>query len=245
MDAVIRTGMWDDMLSAARRLSAAVAGGALAGLLVGGVGGRVAMLVLRLSSDPRLRGLETDDGFTIGVLSTATLFLLGLTAIIGAAGGALYLLVRGWLAPRLRPWVFGGLTGVVGGAGIIRPEGLDFTLLDPLPLAVAMFVAIAAAGGVVTSVLAERFLREGSAFEASWTALGVLVLLLPLTAGILGPIGIAILLALGAAILLTGRGRDVVRLWRSAPVAWVGRAGLAAVAAVGSVALVRDITAVL
>ena len=39
----------------------------MAGLLVGGVGGRVAMLLLRLTSDPRLRGLETDDGFTIGV----------------------------------------------------------------------------------------------------------------------------------------------------------------------------------
>lgn len=245
MDAVIRTRAWDDVLSAARRLSAAVAGGALAGLLVGGAGGRVAMLVLRLTSDPRLRGLDTDDGFTIGVLSTATLFLFGLTALIGAAGGAAYLLVRGWLPPRLRPWVFGGLTGVVGGAGIIRPDGLDFTLLDPLPLAVGMFVAIAAAGGVLTSVLAERFLRQGSAFETSWAALGVLVLLLPVAAGILGPIGLAILLALGATTLLTGRGGDVGRLWRSAPAAWVGRAGLAAVAAIGSIALVGDVTAVL
>ena len=38
------------------------------------------MLMLRLTSDPTLRGLETDDGFVIGRFSGDTVFLLILTA---------------------------------------------------------------------------------------------------------------------------------------------------------------------
>jgi hypothetical protein len=247
LDAVVRTHPWDDVLVGARRLSGAATGGALAGLLVGGVGGRVAMLALRLTSDPRLRGLDTDDGFTIGVVSADTLFLLGITAVLGAVVGVAYLLVRGWLPPRLRPWVFGALGGAVGGAAIVRPDGLDFTLLDPVPLAIAMFVAIPAAGGVLTALLAERFLREGSVVRSSWVAPAVLVLvlLLPVGVGLLGPIGMAILLAVGTAIVLMGRGPDVARLWRSSPVTWLGRAALVAVFVAASVVLARDVAAVL
>jgi hypothetical protein len=40
------------------------------------VGGRLAMLLLRLTSDPVLRGVSTDDGFTIGRFSAQTIFLL-------------------------------------------------------------------------------------------------------------------------------------------------------------------------
>ena len=43
------------------------------------------MLLLRLTSDPALRGTQTDDGFTIGVFSTQTLFLLGVTAGLGSS----------------------------------------------------------------------------------------------------------------------------------------------------------------
>jgi hypothetical protein len=69
-----------------------VAMGGVAGLatgsLVGGVGGRIAMLILRVTSDPSLHGLESDDGFTIGVVSSQTTFLLVLTAVLGAIGGS-------------------------------------------------------------------------------------------------------------------------------------------------------------
>ena len=53
-----------------RRLAVSTSAGAVAGLAIGGVGGRLAMLLLRLTSDPSLRGLPTDDDFTIGVISS-------------------------------------------------------------------------------------------------------------------------------------------------------------------------------
>ena len=66
-------------------LASGVSSGFITGLLIGGVGGRLAMFLLRLTSDPALRGRQTDDGFTIGVFSTETLFLLGVTAGLGVS----------------------------------------------------------------------------------------------------------------------------------------------------------------
>ena len=40
--------------------------GLVCGALIGGVGGRLAMFVLRVTSDGSLHGLQTDDDFTIG-----------------------------------------------------------------------------------------------------------------------------------------------------------------------------------
>jgi len=237
-------------LGEARRLSACVAAGALAGGLVGGVGGRIAMLVLRLTSDTRLHGLTTDDGFTIGIVSSGTVFLIGITTILGAMLGAGYLLVRTWLPARLRPWVAGLLGAVVGGARIVRPDGIDFTLLDPLPLAVAMFVAIPAGVGIGTSLLAERFLRQGSVFMRSRAALVPLLLLLPVAPLPIG-LGLRAPLALTAAgvvalLALFAYRRGVLgSVWSSAPVAWLGRAVLAAAAVLSAAELTRDITAIL
>ena len=234
-------------LGAARTLAAGVAAGALAGLLVGGIGGRIAMLVLRLTSDPSLHGRLTDDGFTIGIVSTGTFFLLVATAVLGALGGVAYLLVRPWLPERLRPWLFGALSGAFGSARIVRPGGIDFTLLDPRPLAIAMFVIIPAAGGLLTSVLTERFLREGSAFRSSRAALAVLVLLVPIALGSMGPLGlIALAVTVGVAILLSSRSRlDLARVWRSTPVTWVGRGVLVALGVASAAEFANDATAIL
>ena len=88
---------WRDLASPGATLASGVTAGFACGLLIGGVGGRLAMLVLRLTSDPALRGVKTDDGFTIGRFSTETIFLLGVTAALGIAGGLFYLIVRGWI----------------------------------------------------------------------------------------------------------------------------------------------------
>src|SRR3954465_12519168 len=83
-------------------LGSGVSAGFLAGILIGGVGGRSAMLGLRLTPDPSLHGGLTDDGFTIGRVSAETLFLLGVTSGLGMAGGVFYLVVRRWIPARWR-----------------------------------------------------------------------------------------------------------------------------------------------
>jgi hypothetical protein len=65
---------WQDLSSPGATLAAGVSSGSVAGLLIGGVGGRLAMFVLRLTSDPALRGAKTDDGFTTAIwMRVATL----------------------------------------------------------------------------------------------------------------------------------------------------------------------------
>src|SRR5439155_915438 len=76
--------------------------GLLCGAVVGGIGGRVAMLILRLTSNDSVIGIKSDDDFVIGRFSTETIFLLVIAAVLGAAGGFVYLLAREWLPRRGR-----------------------------------------------------------------------------------------------------------------------------------------------
>ena len=233
----------ESLSATARPVAAAAVAGFFTGAVIGGIGGRLAMFVLRLTSDPSLHGLKTDDDFTIGIFSGETLFLVIVTTVLGIIGGLVYLVVRGWLPDRARPWLFGGLTGIVGGATVIRPGGIDFTLLDPLPLAVAMFIALPAVYGVAVSLLIERFLASDSPFSRSKVGVAGLVLLLPLA--LLGPIGLAVVALIVAVVMLGRASPEIASLWTSPPVAWIGRAGLTAVAVVWGVALVRDVIEVL
>jgi hypothetical protein len=232
-----------DLTASARSVGAVAVAGSLTGGVIGGIGGRLAMLALRLTSDPSLSGLKTDDDFTIGIFSGATLFLVIVTTVLGIIGGLVYLVVRGWLPERGRPWLFGGLTGIVGGATVLRPGGIDFTLLEPLGLAVAMFVVLPAAYGVATSLLAERFLADGSAFGRSRAWIAGFVLLLPL--GLFGVAGLAVFAVILAAVLLGRAAPAIASLWNSPPVAWIGRVGLGAIAIVWSTELVRDAVEIL
>jgi hypothetical protein len=201
------------------------------------------MFVLRLTSDPALRGLKTDDGFTIGIFSGETVFLVVVTTVLGIIGGLVYLVVRGWLPEPGRRWLFGALTGIVGGATVIRPGGIDFTLLQPLGLAVAMFVVLPVAYGVATSVLAERSFADDSAFMRSRVWIVGLVLLLPLL--FLGIGGLAVLALILAAVLLSRAAPRIASVWNSPPAAWIGRAVLAAIAIVWCTELVRDAVEIL
>jgi hypothetical protein len=222
-DVTARTSAAD----AARFLGAGIGSGFLAGLLIGGVGGRLAMFVLRLTSDPDLKGLTTDDGFTVGVFSDETAFLLFFAAITGAIGGAIYLAVRAWIPRRLRPWTAAIGFGAAGAALALRPEGVDFTLLSPIPLAVAMFVALPAGYGVALVWGTERLLR-GPALTRAPLLVASLLPLLPLV--LLG--GVGALIAAGAAVAwaVLRTAPDVAALWTSAPVTWLGRGLLLVVA---------------
>jgi hypothetical protein len=230
------------------RLSSAAVIGFATGLIVGGLGGRVAMLALRLTSDPSLRGLETDDGFTIGVISGDTLFLVGFTAFLGVVGGVFYVAIRPWLPPRARPWAFAVMAGAIGGAIVVEPDGIDFTLLEPSWLAVAMFVVLPAAYGYVVAVLVERSFRRP--VDERWRALIGLVLLVPvlpflLTLGLRGPDDIGVVIVAVLVLVLLARRRGIASTWTSPPVSWIGQLGLAVVTLLAAAVLVRDVLAIL
>ncbi len=226
--------------SAAATLGAGALGGFGTGLLIGGIGGRLAMLLLRLTSDPSLRGLQTDDGFTIGIVSRDTIFLLGVTSGLGLLGGVLYLIIRDWMPTRYRAASTGAFFMLASGAGLLRPEGIDFTRLDPLPLAVGMFVAIPAIYGVLMSKAVEALLRDGSWLRKPkrWV-----VGMAPLIIGFAFGVALA---AASAAVWWTGRTfPGLVLAWRSSAVAWAGRGLLILAAATGGYFLIQDATAIL
>jgi hypothetical protein len=226
----------EDFRGPGATLGAGVSAGFVAGILIGGVGGRLAMLALRLTSDPSLHGFLTDDGFTIGRVSLETLFLLGVTAGLGMAGGLFYLVIRRWIPS---PWRIPLMTlffALVGGAGVIGPSDVDFTLLSPLPLAVAFFVVIPAAYGAVMSWMTERLLREDSIVRRRRWAW--IVSLVPLVfANIAG--ALILLVALG--VWAVGRSApSLVAAWRSQVATWIGRAALVVIAAASGAGLLRD-----
>ena len=138
----IGSDVGDDVRFVARWLLLGGAAGGLAGFLVGGVGGRLAMFVLRLTSSDSVVGVQSDDDFTIGKISSASLFLLLITAFLGVIVGVAVVVARSQL-----PGVWGAslvvaAAGTSGAAAIIKPDGVDFNLLSPLWLACLLFTLI-------------------------------------------------------------------------------------------------------
>jgi hypothetical protein len=222
------------------RLAVGSGVGFAAGALIGGVGGRLAMLLLRVTSDSSLIGMTTDDGFRTGSFTTDSIFLLAVTAIGGAGLGAAYVAVRRWLPQRHRPAVTAVMLGAIGGAFIIDPDGLDFTVLDPLWLAVAMFIALPAAFGAALAGGVERLIPRASDRGPSVPFL--LLLLLPI---VVFPV-MAVLVVLGAlGWAALRRWPAAGHLWWSAPVTVAGRAVGIGATAIAAIALAQDVAEIL
>jgi hypothetical protein len=238
----MRTTWNHDLAASARWVTAAVIGGLVSGAVVGGAGGRLAMLLLRITSDDYLHGLESDDGFVMGQVSFATLFLVVATSVLGVLGALLYVAVRTWLPERGRAVLTGVFGGIVGGAVFIS-DGIDFRLLEPLPLAIVLFIALPAAYGVAMSLLVERRLRDDPRTDRSpWWALSLIPLI---GLALLGPIGLGVLVLIAATWVVGRTAPGFASLWRSAVTVWIGRAVLLAVIAFALVALIRDVTRIL
>ncbi len=132
------------------------------GALVGGVGGRLAMLVLRLLSPDSVNGVVSDDGFLIGeVTLSGTYSLVAVGAVFGVIGASAYRWVDHWL---IGPGWFRQVTAALGagavvGSMLVHADGVDFQLLRPLWLAIAFFVLIPAVFGFFIGPLEQVLAR--------------------------------------------------------------------------------------
>ncbi|MFS3128978.1 hypothetical protein ACLM5J_11300 [Nocardioides sp. Bht2] len=223
---------------AARRLAAITAAGALLGMLVGGVGGRLAMFVLA-RRNPDATGVTSDDGFTIGQFTLAgSLNLLVVATVLGVLGAAIYAALRGlMIGPRWFQVLSIGLgPAVVVGDQLVHVDGVDFTLLQPAWLAIVMFLAIPGLYAALLTVLAERWLAPTGFF-----ATGPLPLALaPLLAfGPLAPLLAAI--GVGWCALEWVRRRSGGAVPGAVGLAWLGRVALTLVFVVALVELVDKV----
>jgi hypothetical protein len=205
--------------------------GAIAGFVVGGVGGRLAMLLLRLTSPDFVVGMISDDGFEIGVFTARTLQLALGMAMLGSINGVLYAALRGAIPRRLRLPAWTLFAAALGGATVVHEDGVDFTLLEPAALAVALFVALPALAAAVVVVLVERWSRR-----VPWADRRLATLLAVAAVG--GTFGLFFAVPVGAgALLLRRAGLD--GLVRSAGRVVVP-AGLVAVTVVAALQLVSE-----
>jgi hypothetical protein len=220
---------WTEMRDVVRTMGIASVAGFVVGTILLGTLLRLAMFVLRLTSDSSLRGVETDFGATIGRFSAVDtgLFMLGCGGA-GVIAGIVYLAIRPVVPPRGRAPVAALAAGTFGPAVIIDPEGVDFAILEPALLAVAMFVASLAVFGYAVSVAVEWLLRVPwwRTSGAAWIVMAPL-LLVTLVAAF--PFGIPAVVIAAA-----------VSAWRTTPssTAAAPRTGLARAGQIGVVAAI-------
>jgi hypothetical protein len=185
---------------AARALATGMLPGLVVGVLVGGLGSRLAMRIMAMTS-PAARGFTTDFGATVGdVTAGGTVFLLILGGLLGMIGGIVYVAVRGVLP--WRGWLGGLAFGVVllalFGRLLVVPDNPDFLALSPAGLAVAMFGVLPVAFGLAFVPLAER-LRPHIQGTRHAVAVMLLVALGLVPFVLLG--GLGLLIASGAVIV--------------------------------------------
>lgn len=225
-----------------RTLAATTAMGLGLGLLVGGIGGRLAMRALFLTSGPSVRGMVSDDGFPIGRFDlAATVNLLVVGTVIGVIGAFVYLAVRPFLlGPTwLRRTGCAIGAGAVVGSMLVGTDGVDFTLLGPRWFAIALFVALPAVYGVLAAVYVERAIRPDGWFAAA----PLRVALLPLAAYLFPPL----LVVIGLPVAFVLAVRHLTTVWPTlgrvagAPATrWVATVAWAGVAFLGAWTLAAD-----
>lgn len=169
--------------------------GTIAGILVGGLGSRVAMRISGAMSDPALIGVArtANDNIVGSVTLEGTLALTIFVGLIpGLIGGALYAAARPWLAPlgRWAGLAFGLVLLAALGPVALEPSNFDFQRFGSPALNVAMFALLFPLFGVTIAIAHPRIAwavheaRGRSPWTiAAWIALVPLILTFALGLG--------------------------------------------------------------
>lgn len=233
--AVVRRYLW--------YVDLAVISGIIAGLLVAGPGGRLAMRLLAATAGDAAQGRLTEAEFAVGEITVGG--TIGLVVFVGVFGGmftsALFLLVRRWLpGGRAAGLSFGLLLLVVGATRLepLRAGNPDFGLVGPGWLAVAVFTVLVVVHAMAVAAVAGRVSRALpllSGERRTWRWHVPLLLLVPTGVG-------ALVVAVAAgAVAAASRVRQVGEGLRSTITTTAGRLVLAAGAAAALPGFVRAV----
>jgi hypothetical protein len=147
----------------ARYLAGSLAAGLAVGLVVAGLGSRVVMRLLALA-DADARGTFTENGNRVGeiTLGGTTGLVLFVGIFSGLVAGVIVFAVRRWLPSRpvWRGLVLGLVLLAALGGTVLDPDNVDFRLLEPAGLAVALFGLLFLAAGYALAALAVRLAPE-------------------------------------------------------------------------------------
>ena len=216
----------DALVRYLRGAAIGMVGGVIAGPLVLGFGGRLAMRILAATSDDRVQGRLTDAEERVGDITLdGTLGIVVFVGLFGGIfGGLVYMLIRRWLrGPAWRAGVVVGLLGLalVAPGETLDPDSVDFQILSPRWLGVVMFVALGPAFGVVLAAVVERLDRSYPRLAARPRAIAAHAPLLVLL--LVPPFALGLLVGALVAVFAP-RLRAVARRWQSAVVLRVGQA---------------------
>ena len=212
------------------------------GVVVVGIGSRLAMLLLRVTSPDRVIGIRSDDDFVIGRFTLAgTYSLLALGAMVGIIGVGAYLLVASRLLGPVwfRHLTVGLASGAVVGSMLVHASGVDFTQLKPKWLAISLFVLLPGVFGTFIGPAVKAVQRNDS-----WTARGRRRWLVPTVAIACFPpvIPMVIVAAVIASLIIVfGNNRSLTEVRSTRTFGILIRAAWLTVAAAGLAALVNDI----
>jgi hypothetical protein len=224
-------------------IASGTAAGAIAGFVAGGIGARLAMRVLALTT-PSMEGASTEAEAIVGEITAGgTFFLVLFGTALGVGGGLAYLALRRWLPARGRGLVYGLLLLALISPLLVDPDNKDFYILEPAWLAITMFAALPVLFGLIVAPLQAGLEPFFTRDRTCGATISVLVLgLLPLGLG--GPVAVAVVLAVGAGLAL-GHSTDAARLLEARAVVVAGRVLLIAVTLFGLVAFARSVFEIL
>ena len=246
-------------LKAGRAICVGLLAGIPAGVLVGGIGSRIAMRISALAGGEGIAGRLTENGNVVGEMTRdGTLFLvifMGLAT--GIVGGVLYGIIRSWLpgSSLVRGVLYGLLLLAVLGAVTIDSGNRDFAELGPPGLNVGMFALLHILFGITTALAAAwlgRFLPRVTELRRRrywylYVVAPALLLLFPLGIGgvLLAVAVLAGVLALYAlAHIWYPRSARALAVFPGSPRA-IPYLALGVPAIIGSVFLARSVLAIL
>lgn len=133
--------------------------GLLAGVLVIGLGGRLFMRIAA-AIDPSALGSLTSNGNRIGdiTLEGTVAFVVFVGPVVGVLAAVVWVVVAPWVpgSGAVRALANGVVSAALGSILVVRSDELDFRLVGPPALVIAMLVGLIAILGVVVGVIDDR-----------------------------------------------------------------------------------------